>query len=68
MTFKDELPVLISVESGKQVGKKWVTIRYAYMARAATIHDQDLVNWANRREAWMKEKGLSIRPLAPKPE
>ena len=40
----------------KVVDGREVLGEYAYMASRATIFDQDLVNWANKREAELKAK------------
>lgn len=62
MTSRDESPTLIRTEVGRLEGKKWITTSYAYMAKRATIFDEQLIHWAEAREKWLKEKGLPIRP------
>lgn len=63
----DESPILITGETAHFVDKKWVMVRYGYMARRATIFDEQLIHWANERDKWLKEKGLPIPTRAPKP-
>jgi len=51
-----ERPIQIRGISYRKVGKKMVAIEYAYMAERATIFDQELVAWAERRAAALKPR------------
>jgi hypothetical protein len=47
---------LIRGASYRKAGKKLVKLEYAYLAAPATIFDEQLIEWANRREAELKAK------------
>ena len=44
-------PTLIRGLSYRKVGKKIVEYRYAYMAARSTLFDEQLIEWARRRDA-----------------
>ena len=49
-------PLMVSGTFIRTVNGIEVVSGYAYMAHRSTIWDQELVNWANRRDAELKRR------------
>lgn len=54
-------PTLVRGSSQRKVNGKVETLAYSYMARAATIWDEALIAWAERREAELRRKHEALQ-------
>ena len=53
-------PILIKGRSTRMVNKKPVVIEYSYKAAESTLKDEQIIRWAENREAELKRRKHEI--------